>query len=194
MVTKKIAILGGGESGTGAALLAKMKGFEVFLTDRGKIKQQYKTVLSQSDIEFEEGTHSETRILEAGEIIKSPGIPGTVPLVQKARAKGIPVISEIEFAGRYTRARKVCITGSNGNTTTTLLIHHILKKAGLDAGLGGNVGKSLAWLLTERDYDYLVLEISSFQLDDMYDFRDEIAVLLNITPDHLERYDNTFEK
>ena len=193
-MTRQIAILGGGESGTGAALLAKKKGMNVFLSDRGKIKQQYKTVLSQSDIEFEEGAHSEGRILEADEIIKSPGIPGTVPLIRKARERGIPVVSEIEFAGRFTNAAKICITGSNGKTTTTLLTHHILKHAGLDVGLGGNVGKSMAWLLSERDYDYLVLEISSFQLDDMYDFKAEIAVLLNITPDHLDRYEHDFEK
>lgn len=191
---KQIAILGGGESGTGAALLAKHKGMEVFLSDRGRIKQQYKTVLSQSDIEFEEGTHSEARIMDADEIIKSPGIPGTVPLIRKAKEKRIPVISEIEFAGKFTKATKICITGSNGKTTTTLLTHHILKNAGLDVGLGGNVGRSMAWLLSERDYDFLVLEISSFQLEDMYDFKAEIAVLLNITPDHLDRYEQDFEK
>lgn len=190
----KIAILGGGESGTGAALLAKKKGFDVFLSDRGKIKQQYKKVLSQFEISFEEGTHTESRILTANEVIKSPGIPGTAVLVQQLKSIGIPVISEIEFAGRYTKAKKICITGSNGKTTTTLLTYHILKRAGLDVGLAGNVGKSIAWLLSERDYEYLVLEISSFQLDDMFAFKAEIAMLLNITPDHLDRYGHDFEK
>lgn len=189
-----ITILGGGESGTGAALLAKKKGFSVFLSDKGKINNKYKTVLLQSDIDFEEGQHSESRILTSDFIIKSPGIPDTAPLVKKAHTCAIPVISEIEFAGRYTRAKKVCITGSNGKTTTTLLTYHIMKNAGLDVGLGGNVGKSMAWLLAERDYDYLVLEISSFQLDGMFDFKAEVAVLMNITPDHLDRYDYDFEK
>ncbi len=189
-----ITILGGGESGTGAALLAKKKGFEVFLSDQGKIKQQYKKVLSQFDIDFEEGTHTVSRILHADEVIKSPGIPETAPLIRQIKYMCIPLISEIEFAGRYTHAKKICITGSNGKTTTTLLTYHILKNAGLDAGLGGNVGKSMAWLLSERDYDFLVLEISSFQLDDMYAFKAEIAMLLNITPDHLDRYDHDFEK
>lgn len=193
-MAKKIAILGGGESGTGAALLAKKKGFEVFLSDSGIIKKQYKKVLTQFDIDFEEGTHTESRILNAEEVIRSPGIPGTAPLVQQLKSMGIPVVSEIEFAGRYTNAKKICITGSNGKTTTTLLTYHILKNAGLDVGLGGNVGKSMAWLLSERDYDYLVLEISSFQLDDMFNFKAEIAMLLNITPDHLDRYDHDFEK
>jgi len=193
-LAKTIAILGGGESGTGAALLAKKKGVSVFLSDRGKINNKYKTVLLQSDIDFEEGQHSESRILASDLIIKSPGIPDTAPLVKKAHSCAIPVISEIEFAGRFTKAKKVCITGSNGKTTTTLLIYHIMKNAGLDVGLGGNVGKSMAWLLAERDYEYLVLEISSFQLDGMFDFKAEVAVLMNITPDHLDRYDYDFEK
>ncbi len=189
-----IAILGGGESGTGAALLAKKKGFGIFLSDKGKINNKYKTVLLQSDIDFEEGKHSEARILASDFIIKSPGIPDKAPLIKKAHDLGIPVISEIEFAGRFTKAKKVCITGSNGKTTTTLLTYHIMKNAGLDVGLGGNVGKSMAWLLAERDYEYLVLEISSFQLDGMFDFKAEVAVLMNITPDHLDRYDYDFEK
>ncbi|MCF8365695.1 MAG: UDP-N-acetylmuramoyl-L-alanine--D-glutamate ligase [Bacteroidales bacterium] len=193
-MAKKTAILGGGESGTGAALLAKKKGFDVFLSDRGKINTKYKKVLLQSDITFEEGKHTEDLILDADFIIKSPGIPDSASLIQKAQDAGIPVISEIEFASRYTKSKKICITGSNGKTTTTLLTYHILKNAGLDVGLGGNVGKSMAWLLSERDYDFLVLEISSFQLDGMFDFKAEIAVLMNITPDHLDRYDNDFEK
>ena len=193
-MSKLITILGGGESGTGAALLAKKKGFDIFLSDKGKINNKYKTVLLQSDINFEEGKHSEARILASDFIIKSPGIPDTAPLIKKAHALDIPVISEIEFASRFTKAKKVCITGSNGKTTTTLLTYHIMKNAGLDVGLGGNVGKSMAWLLSERDYEYLVLEISSFQLDGMFDFKAEIAVLMNITPDHLDRYDYDFEK
>lgn len=189
-----MVILGAGESGAGAAVLATKKGFEVFVSDRGIIEDKYKNVLSHYAISFEEGKHSEERILNADEIIKSPGIPDQASLVVKAKEAGIPVISEIEFAGRYTRARKICITGSNGKTTTTMLIWHILKNAGLDAGLGGNIGKSMAMLLAERDYDYLVLEISSFQLDGMFDFKADVAVLTNITPDHLNRYGYSFEK
>lgn len=189
-----MVILGAGESGAGAAVLATKKGFEVFVSDKGIIEDQYKNVLSHYAISFEEGKHSEERILNADEIIKSPGIPDQASLVVKAKEAGIPVISEIEFAGRYTRARKICITGSNGKTTTTLLIWHILKNAGLDAGLGGNIGKSMSMLLAERDYDYMVLEISSFQLDGMFDFKADVAVLTNITPDHLNRYGYSFEK
>ncbi|MFW5707365.1 MAG: UDP-N-acetylmuramoyl-L-alanine--D-glutamate ligase [Bacteroidota bacterium] len=185
-----IAILGAGESGTGAALLAKKKGLKAIVSDKGQIAEKYKNVLENHEIAWEEGKHSEEVILTAGEIIKSPGIPDSVPLVKKAREKKIPVISEIEFAGRYTEATMICITGSNGKTTTTLLTYRILKNAGLNVGLAGNVGKSFAWQVAENDFDYYVLEISSFQLDGMYDFRADIAVLLNITPDHLDRYDN----
>jgi len=193
-LAKRVVILGAGESGAGAAVLATKKGFEVFVSDKGIIEDKYKNVLSHYAISFEEGKHSEECILNADEIIKSPGIPDQASLVVKAKEAGIPVISEIEFAGRYTRARKICITGSNGKTTTTMLIWHILKNAGLDAGLGGNIGKSMAMLLSERDYDYLVLEISSFQLDGMFDFKADVAVLTNITPDHLNRYGYSFEK
>jgi UDP-N-acetylmuramoylalanine--D-glutamate ligase len=193
-LAKRLVILGAGESGVGAALLGKKKGFEVLVSDFGKIKEKYLNVLSQAEIEFEEGKHTTSRILEADEVIKSPGIPDTVDIIKSICKKGIPVISEIEFAGRYTNAKKICITGSNGKTTTTLLIHHILQKAGLNAGLGGNVGKSFAWLVADFDYDYYVLEISSFQLDGMFDFKADVAVLLNITPDHLDRYDNDFRK
>jgi UDP-N-acetylmuramoylalanine--D-glutamate ligase len=193
-LARSIAILGGGESGTGAALLAKRKGFKVFVSDKGKINNKYKRVLLQSDISFEDGKHSESTILSTDEIIKSPGIPDTAELIVQAHELAIPVISEIEFAGRYTRAKKVCITGSNGKTTTSMLTFHIMKNAGLDVALGGNIGKSMAWLLSERDYEYFVLEISSFQLDGMFDFKADIAVLMNITPDHLDRYNNEFEK
>lgn len=193
-MNNRIVILGGGESGTGAAVLARKKGFEVFVSDKGKIKKKYKDVLSNFDIRFEEGRHSMDVLLEAKEIIKSPGIPEQIPVLEKIRERHIPVISEIEFAGRYTGAKKICITGSNGKTTTTLLTGHILKKAGLDVAVGGNVGNSLAWILAERDPEYLVLEISSFQLDGMFDFKAEIAVLMNITPDHLDRYEHSFDK
>ena len=189
----KISILGAGETGTGAAVLAKKKGFEVFLSDKNKIDPEYREVLKKFEVDFEEGKHSEEKILEASEIIKSPGIPDTVPIVKKAKAKGIPVISDIEFAGRYTGAKKICITGSNGKTTTTMLIYHIFKNAGLSVGLAGNVGKSFAMQVAENDFDYYVLEISSFQLDGMFDFKADIAVLTNITPDHLDRYENKFE-
>ncbi|MCB0806492.1 MAG: UDP-N-acetylmuramoyl-L-alanine--D-glutamate ligase [Bacteroidales bacterium] len=194
MKTGKIVILGAGESGAGAALLAKKKGFEVFVSDKGIIKEKYKIVLSQADIQFEEGKHSESYILDADEVIKSPGIPDSVPMVRKIKEQGIPVISEIEFAGRYTHAKTICITGSNGKTTTTLLTWHMLNKAGLNVGLAGNVGKSFAWQVAENNFDYYVLEISSFQLDGMFDFKADIAVLLNITPDHLDRYAYDFQK
>jgi len=183
-----IVILGAGESGTGSAILAQKKGFGVFVSDSGVIKEKYKQILNQYGIGFEEGTHSEEKILGAGLVIKSPGIPETAPLIQKIRAKGIKIISEIEFAGRYTNAKTVCITGSNGKTTTTLLTYHILKAAGLNVGLAGNVGESFARQVAENNFDYYVIELSSFQLDGMYDFKAHIAVLLNITPDHLDRY------
>lgn len=192
-MTKKIAILGAGESGTGAAVLAIKQGFRVWLSDSGTIKQKYKDVLSHFEIAFEEGKHSEEMILDADEVIISPGIPLTVPLVQKIKARQIPVISEIEFAARYTNSRKICITGSNGKTTTTLLIHHILKNAGINVGLAGNVGESFAMQVATREYDWYVLEISSFQLDSMFGFKADIAIITNITPDHLDRYEYKFE-
>jgi len=190
---KKIAILGAGESGTGAAVLAKKQGFRVWLSDSGKIKEKYKNVLSHYEIAFEEGRHTEDEILDAGEVIISPGIPLTAPLVLKIKAKQIPVISEIEFATRFTKAKKICITGSNGKTTTTLLIHHILKNAGFNVGLAGNVGESFAMQVATKKYDWYVLEISSFQLDSMFEFKADIAILTNITPDHMDRYDYKFE-
>ncbi|OQX80814.1 MAG: UDP-N-acetylmuramoyl-L-alanine--D-glutamate ligase [Bacteroidetes bacterium 4484_276] len=193
-MVKKIAILGGGESGVGAAVLAQKKGFEVFLSDKGKISNKYKKVLSQFEISYEEGKHSGALILNADEIIKSPGIPENVPIITKAFEKQIPVISEIEFAGRFTNAKTICITGSNGKTTTALLTYKMLKDAGLNVGLAGNIGKSFALQVALNDFDYFVLEISSFQLDGMFDFKADIAVLLNITPDHLDRYDNDFTK
>jgi UDP-N-acetylmuramoylalanine--D-glutamate ligase len=193
MSSPDIAILGGGESGVGAAILAKKKGLDVFLSDKGTINEKYKNVLKNYGIKWEESRHSEELILSAGEIIKSPGIPDTVEMVKKAGQMKIPVISEIEFAGRYTDAFKICITGSNGKTTTTLLTGHILKNAGYNVGVAGNVGRSFAWMVAEEDHDYYVLEISSFQLDGMFDFKADVAVLLNITPDHLDRYDNRFE-
>jgi UDP-N-acetylmuramoylalanine--D-glutamate ligase len=184
----KVAILGAGESGVGAAILAQKKGFKVFVSDMGTIKDEYKKVLGNFELDFEEGQHTEDRILDAELVVKSPGIPETAPLVKKLRAKGIPVISEIEFGGRYNTAKTVCITGSNGKTTTTLLTYHILKSAGLNVGLAGNVGKSFARQVAEDDFDVYVIELSSFQLDGMYDFRANVAVLMNITPDHLDRY------
>jgi len=189
----KIVVLGGGESGTGAALLAKKKGFSVFLSDNGKIKEKYKSVLKQFEIEFEENGHTVSSILSASEVVKSPGIPDTVPLIRQLIANGTPVISEIEFAGRFTKAKKICITGSNGKTTTTLLTYHILKEAGLNVGLAGNIGDSFAKQVAENDFDVFVLEISSFQLDGMHAFKADIAILLNITPDHLDRYENEFQ-
>ncbi|MCL1933638.1 MAG: UDP-N-acetylmuramoyl-L-alanine--D-glutamate ligase [Candidatus Azobacteroides sp.] len=186
---KRIVILGGGESGAGAAVLAKKQGFDVFVSDLSNIKPQYKELLDKYRISYEENQHTEDKILNADEVIKSPGIPDKAPVVRKLREQGIPVISEIEFAGRYTRAKTVCITGSNGKTTTTMLTHHILKNAGLNVGLAGNVGNSFALQVAESNYDYYVIELSSFQLDGMYEFKADIAVLLNITPDHLDRYD-----
>ncbi|MDF2437185.1 MAG: UDP-N-acetylmuramoylalanine--D-glutamate ligase [Bacteroidota bacterium] len=190
---KRLVILGGGESGVGTAVLAKKKGFEVFLSDKGKLKDKYKNVLSKNGIEWEEEKHTESLILNADEVVKSPGIPDKAELIKALHAKGIKVISEIEFAGRYTNAKMICITGSNGKTTTTLLTYHMMKKGGLNVGLGGNVGKSFAMQVAENDFDYYVLELSSFQLDGMYDFKADIAVLLNITPDHLDRYDYKLE-
>ena len=185
---KRIVILGAGESGAGAAVLAKKKGFDTFVSDMSKIAARYKQMLNEHDIPWEEGQHSEEIILTANEIVKSPGIPDTAPMVQKAIAAGIPIISEIEFAGRYTSSKMICITGSNGKTTTTSLIYHIFKNAGYDAGLAGNIGHSLALQVAEEPHEYYIIELSSFQLDNMYDFRANIAVLLNITPDHLDRY------
>ncbi|MCW3070238.1 MAG: UDP-N-acetylmuramoylalanine--D-glutamate ligase [Bacteroidetes bacterium] len=190
---KRLVILGGGESGVGTAVLAQKNGYEVFLSDKGKLKDKYKEVLLKYGIEWEEEKHTEALVLNADEVVKSPGIPDKAELVKALHAKGIPVISEIEFAGRYTKAKKICITGSNGKTTTTLLTYHMLKKAGLNVGLGGNVGKSFAMQVAENDFDYYVLELSSFQLDGMYEFKADIAVLLNITPDHLDRYDYKLE-
>ncbi|MEO6884377.1 MAG: UDP-N-acetylmuramoyl-L-alanine--D-glutamate ligase [Bacteroidia bacterium] len=193
MRKQRVVILGAGESGVGAAVLAMQKGLDVFVSDKGMIKENFKTILSQNKIEWEEGKHTEEKIFSADEIIKSPGIPDKAELIKKLHEKNIPVISEIEFAGRYTQAKTICITGSNGKTTTTLLTYHILKKAGLNVGLAGNVGKSFAMQVAEKDFDYYVIELSSFQLDGMYKFRADIAVLLNITPDHLDRYDYKLE-
>ncbi len=186
---KRLVVLGGGESGVGAAILGKVKGMEVFLSDMGTIAPRYKKALDEAGIEWEEGAHTQQRILAADEVVKSPGIPPTAPIVQKIAEKNIPVISEIEFAGRYTDAKMVCITGSNGKTTTTLLTYHILKNAGINVGLAGNVGKSLAWQVAYNKHDVYVIELSSFQLENMYDFKANVAVILNITPDHLDRYD-----
>ena len=186
---KRIVILGAGESGAGAAVLAKMKGFDVFVSDTSSIKDKYKKQLEDYDIQWEDGHHTEELILNADEIVKSPGIPENASMIKKVRAKGIPIISEIEFAGRYTDAKMICITGSNGKTTTTSLIFHILKNAGYNVGLAGNIGKSLALQVATEHFDYYVIELSSFQLDNMYKFKANIAILLNITPDHLDRYD-----
>lgn len=190
---RRIVVLGAAESGTGAAVLAKKQGFDVFVSDMGMIKDRYKKMLDDHDIEWEEGQHTEGKILSADEVIKSPGIPDEAPMVQKIIAKGIHIISEIEFAGRYTDSKMICITGSNGKTTTTSLIYHIFKAAGYDAGLAGNIGKSLALQVAEDPHKYYIIELSSFQLDNMYDFRANVAVLLNITPDHLDRYDNCMQ-
>ena len=188
-MTKRIVILGAGESGAGAAVLAKKKGFDTFVSDMSLIKDKYKDMLNERSIPWEEGKHTEELILNADEVIKSPGIPNDAPIIEKLKEQGTPVISEIEFAGRYTQAKMICITGSNGKTTTTSLIYHIFKKAGLNVGLAGNIGQSLAYQVAEYDYDYYVIELSSFQLDNMYKFHANIAVLMNITPDHLDRYD-----
>ena len=190
---KKIVVLGAAESGAGAAVLAKVKGFNVFVSDMGSIKDKYKKLLDDHQIEWEEGHHTEEKILDADEVIKSPGIPDEAPMIQKIIAKGIHIISEIEFAGRYTHSKMICITGSNGKTTTTSLIYHIFKNAGYDVGLAGNIGRSLALQVAETPHEYYVIELSSFQLDNMYDFRANVAVLLNITPDHLDRYQNNMQ-
>jgi UDP-N-acetylmuramoylalanine--D-glutamate ligase len=193
-MNKRIAILGSGESGTGAAILAKQKGFDVFVSDAGTIPEKYKLELDAIGVQYEEGHHTESLILTAIEIIKSPGIADTTPLIQKLRAQGTPVISEIEFAARYTHATKICITGTNGKTTTTSLVYHMLQKAGLSVAMGGNIGISFARLVAQKEYDYYVLELSSFQLDNMYQFKAEIAVICNITPDHLDRYNYEINK
>ncbi|MCR5560673.1 MAG: UDP-N-acetylmuramoyl-L-alanine--D-glutamate ligase [Bacteroidales bacterium] len=189
----RLVVLGGAESGVGAAVLAKVKGFDVFLSDNGKIKEEYADMLRKWDVPFEEGGHSESRVLSADEVVKSPGIPDSAPLVRKLTAAGTPVVSEIEFASRYDNAKKICITGSNGKTTTTSLIYYLLQNAGLNVGLGGNIGKSYALQVATEKHDYYVLEISSFQLDGCYSFRPDIAIITNITPDHLDRYDYKLE-
>ncbi len=193
-MTKKLVILGGGESGVGAAVLGLKQGFDVFLSDRGKLKDKYRQQLIELQVAFEEGSHDEQRILSADVVVKSPGIPQKTPLIQQLRSKNIPVISEIEWAARYTSAKLIAITGSNGKTTTTLLTYHILKNAGLNVGLAGNVGMSFARQVAQHNFDYYVIELSSFQLDDMFDFKADIAILTNITPDHLDRYDYDFQK
>lgn len=185
--------MGGAESGVGAAVLAKVKGFDVFLSDNGKIKPEYKETLDKWGINYEEGGHTEEKILSADEVIKSPGIPSSVPIIKKLEALHTPIISEIEFASRYDNSKKICITGSNGKTTTTSLIYYLFKQAGLDVGLGGNIGKSYAFQVATEKHDYYVLEISSFQLDGCYNFRPDIAIITNITPDHLDRYDYNME-
>ncbi|MFZ4613208.1 MAG: Mur ligase family protein, partial [Bacteroidia bacterium] len=188
MSKQKVVILGGGESGTGSAILAKAKGYDVFLSDTGSIKENYKKELLENEIQFEEGTHTQEIILTANYVIKSPGIPDKNPLIQKIKENGISIISEIEFAAQFTNAKIIGITGTNGKTTTTSLVYHILKKAGLNVGLGGNIGKSFARQVAESNHDYYVLELSSFQLDGMFNTRIHIAILCNITPDHLDRY------
>lgn len=190
----RIVILGAGESGAGSAVLAKKQGFDVFVSDFGEIKEKYKKLLDKHQISWEEKQHTESLILNADEVIKSPGIPDNAPIVKALTAKGIPVISEIEFAGRHTDAKMICITGSNGKTTTAMLTYHILKEAGLNVGIAGNVGESFAMQVAEKNFEYYVVELSSFQLDGMKEFKADIAVLLNITPDHLDRYDYDFQK
>lgn len=192
-MTKRLVVLGAGESGCGAAILGKVKGYEVFVSDMGAIKPDYKALLDKEDIAYEDGQHTESLILNADEVIKSPGIPENAPMIVKLREQGTPVISEIEFAGRYTDAKMICITGSNGKTTTTSLIYDILRRAGLNVGLAGNIGKSLALQVAREQHDYYVIELSSFQLDNMYDFRADVALLLNITPDHMDRYNFEFQ-
>ena len=190
---KRIVVLGAGESGAGAAVLARQKGFDVFVSDMSAIHEKYKKILDDHHIEWEEGHHTEEKILNANEVIKSPGIPKEAPIIQKLLKQNTPIISEIEFAGRYTRSKMICITGSNGKTTTTSLIYHIFKSAGIDAGLAGNIGRSLALQVAEDTHEYYIIELSSFQLDNMYSFHANTAILLNITPDHLDRYDFKFE-
>ena len=192
---KRIVVLGGGISGYGSAILAKKQGFEVFLSDAGRIAERFRRELDRWEVPYEEGGHTEARILAAGEVVKSPGIPETAPIVQLIRERKIPVISEIEFAGRYLGgACTVCVTGSNGKTTTTSLIYKILRDAGMNVALGGNIGESFAYSVATGQFDWYVLELSSFQLDGMYRFRADVAVLMNITPDHLDRYDHSFER
>jgi len=190
---KRLVVLGGGESGVGTAILGKKEGFEVFVSDKGGIKEEYKKVLEHFEIDWEEQQHTKDKILNAALVMKSPGIPDTVPLIVLLKEKGVPVISEIEFASMYTKATIIGITGSNGKTTTTMLTNHILKSAGLNVGMAGNIGDSYAKMVAESDFDYYVLEISSFQLDGIVDFKPHIAILTNITPDHLDRYDYQFE-
>lgn len=185
----KIAILGAGESGAGTAILAKKQGYDVFVSDMGTILDKYKALLDANNIEWEEGKHTAERILDADEVVKSPGIPDTAPLVRQLIEQGTPILAELEFAQRYSKGKTICITGSNGKTTTTSLIYYIMKKSGVDVGLAGNIGRSYALQVATEDHDWYVLEISSFQLDNMFDFRADIAVLMNITPDHLDRYD-----
>ena len=189
----RLVVLGGAESGIGAAVLAKVKGFDIFLSDNGTVKEEYAKTLREWDIPFEQGGHTPELILNADEVVKSPGIPSSAPIVRALAQQGTHIISEIEFAARYDSAKKICITGSNGKTTTTSLIHYLLKEAGLNVGLGGNIGKSYALQVATEKHDYYVLEISSFQLDDTYDFRPDIAIITNITPDHLDRYDHKME-
>lgn len=191
---KRIVILGAAESGVGAAILAQKQGFDVFVSDKGVIQEKFKNILIEKNIAFEEGKHSYNVLATADEVIKSPGIPSKAEVIVFFNEKKISIVSEIEFAARYTTAKKICITGTNGKTTTTMLTYHILSKAGLKVGLAGNVGKSFAWQVAENDFEYYVLELSSFQLDDMHEFKAEIAVLLNITPDHLDRYDYSMQK
>lgn len=193
-MVQKLGILGAGESGAGAAALGKKLGYEVFVSDFGQVAPQYRDFLNQLGVEWEEGKHTEDRLLKSDLVVKSPGIPDKAPIIKKMNELGIRIISEIEFAGIHSKAKKICITGSNGKTTTTLLTYHMLKKAGLDVGLAGNVGKSLALQVAEQDREYYVIEISSFQLDGMYDFKADVAILMNITPDHLDRYDYDFSK
>ena len=185
---KHISILGAGESGVGAAILAKKQGWDVFVSDFGNIKQEFKDELDANELKWEEGQHSESVILNSDLIIKSPGIPDKAPIIKKLKEKGIKIISEIEFGGYYSKAKTICITGSNGKTTTTMLTYHILRKAGVNVGLAGNVGKSFAKQIATEDFEWYVLELSSFQLDDMFEFRADISMILNITPDHLDRY------
>lgn len=193
-MSKRIVILGAGESGTGAAILSQTKGFEVFVSDSSFIKDKYKALLDSYHIPWEEGHHTTEKILNADEVIKSPGIPNSAPIVKQIKKNGIPIISEIEFAGRYTQAKMICVTGSNGKTTTASLIYHIFKDAGLNVGLAGNIGNSLAYQVATENHDYYIIELSSFQLDNMYEFRANIAVMLNITPDHLDRYNNDMQQ
>ena len=190
---KRLVVLGGGESGVGTAILGQQKGFDVFVSDFGKIKENYKDVLTKYEIKWEDERHTEDLILNADVVMKSPGIPEKSPIVKKLLEKGIPVISEIEFAFEYTKAKTIGITGSNGKTTTTMLTYHLLKEGGLNVGLGGNIGKSFAWQVAEENYDYYVLELSSFQLDGNINYRPDIAILLNISPDHLDRYEYKYE-